>query len=88
MVRNDFVKELCQSPDTHEHLHSQKPESFSESKDTNYFHNSQLEINRKSIQNIMYKSKDHIYLKIVMDLHDYSYYWSVYYVVNIKNHPC
>ena len=40
------------SPDTHENLHSQKPESFSESNDTNYFHNSQLEINRKSIHEI------------------------------------
>jgi hypothetical protein len=40
------------SPDRHENLHSQKPESFSESKDTNYFHNSQLEINRKSIHEI------------------------------------
>jgi hypothetical protein len=40
------------SPDTHENLQSQKPESFSESNDTNYFHNSQLEINRKSIHEI------------------------------------
>jgi hypothetical protein len=40
------------SPDTHENLHSQKPESFSESNGTNYFHNSQLEINRKSIHEI------------------------------------
>ena len=40
------------SPDTHDNLHSQKPESFSESNDTNYFHNSQLEINRKSIHEI------------------------------------
>ena len=39
-------------PDTHENLHSQKPESFSESNDTNYFHNSQLEINRKLIHEI------------------------------------
>jgi hypothetical protein len=40
------------SPNTHENLHYQKPESFSESNDTNYFHNSQLEINRKSIHEI------------------------------------
>jgi hypothetical protein len=40
------------SPDTRENLHSQKPESFSESNDTNYFHNSELEINRKSIHEI------------------------------------
>ena len=40
------------SPDTHENLHSQKPESFSECNDTNYFHNSQLEINRKSIHEL------------------------------------
>jgi hypothetical protein len=33
-------------PDTHDNLHSQKPESVSESNDTNYFHTSQLEINR------------------------------------------
>ena len=39
-------------PDTHENLHSQKPESFSECNDTNYFHNSQLEINRKLIHEI------------------------------------
>ena len=38
---------INKSPDTHDNLHSQKPESFSESNDTNYFHNSQLEINRK-----------------------------------------
>jgi hypothetical protein len=32
------------------------------------------------------QQKNHIYLQIVMDLHDCSY-WSVCYVVNI-NHPC
>jgi hypothetical protein len=39
-------------PDTHDNLHSQKPESVSESNDTNYVHTSQLEINRKSIHKI------------------------------------
>jgi hypothetical protein len=46
------------SHDTHEKLHSQKPESFSESNDTNYFHNSQLEINRKSIHEINNANKN------------------------------
>ena len=50
------IKQLAcnrkKSPDTHANLHSQKPESFSESNGTNYFHNSQLEINRKSIHEI------------------------------------
>jgi hypothetical protein len=40
------------SPNRHENLHSQKPESFSESKDTNYLQDSQLEMNRKSIHEI------------------------------------
>ena len=45
-------------PDTHDNLHSQKPESVSESNDTNYFHTSQLEINRKSIHKINNANQD------------------------------